>query len=305
MIDGFTAREPGITFAGDNHQCLRLLLSYLADLAAIGMALSAPVSLGDTERLRLLLQAGADPRRYADDAPCLAVYAAVRAGCDRELVRLLLDHGADPDAADPDGRSLYRLATGQGNSELAALLRRYGARDDSTGIDWFLSTCLRADQRRSARQLAADPGLPGHLAEAEPHGATVAAFEHDGGTYEIDHLAVGSGGGWGEFAVYCDGEEVAEFAIAGPVRRPGSRPAGLPACADELVRLARQALSGWAGRDDPPCARPPGPLPVRLGPLPRALRPARPRSRRPPRRRLRLAARRAPASPVAGTASLS
>ncbi len=173
MIDGFTAREPGITFAGDNHQCLRLLLSYLADLAAIGMALSAPVSLGDTERLRLLLQAGADPRRYADDAPCLAVYAAVRAGCDRELVRLLLDHGADPDAADPDGRSLYRLATGQGNSELAALLRRYGARDDSTGIDWFLSTCLRADQRRSARQLAADPGLPGHLAEAEPH-----AFVH-------------------------------------------------------------------------------------------------------------------------------
>ena len=54
--------------------------------------------------------------------------------------------------------------------------------------------------------------------------------------------------------MYCDGEEVAEFAIAGPVRRPGSRPAGLPVCADELVRLARQALSGWAGRDDPPAA---------------------------------------------------
>jgi hypothetical protein len=82
-------------------------------------------------------------------------------------------------------------------------------------------------------------------AEDEPGcGATVAVFEHDGGTYEIDHLAVGSGGQWGEFAVYCDGGEVAEFAIAGPVRRPGSRPAGLPACADELVRLARQALSG-------------------------------------------------------------
>ena len=75
-------------------------------------------------------------------------------------------------------------------------------------------------------------------------GATVAAFEHDGGTYEIDHLGIGSGSQWGEFAVYWDGEEVAEFAIAGPVRRPGSRPAGLPVCADELVRLARQALSG-------------------------------------------------------------
>jgi len=99
-------------------------------------------------------------------------------------------------------------------------------------------------------------------AEDDPgFGATVAAFEHDGGTYEIDHLAVGSGSQWGEFAVYCDGEEVAEFAIAGPVRRPGSRPAGLPVCADELVRLARQALSGRAGRDDPPCGRPTRPVP--------------------------------------------
>ena len=92
-------------------------------------------------------------------------------------------------------------------------------------------------------------------AEDDPGcGATVAAFEHDGRTYEIDHLGIGSGSQWGEFAVYWDGEEVAEFAVAGPVRRPGSRPAGLPACADELVRLARQALSR-VGR-----GRPPGPL---------------------------------------------
>jgi hypothetical protein len=93
-------------------------------------------------------------------------------------------------------------------------------------------------------------------AEDDPSsGETVAAFEHDGSTYEIDHLGIGvSGSQWAEFAVYCDGEEVAEFAIAGPVLRPGSRPAGLPVCA-ELVRLARQALSGWTGQDDPPRAR--------------------------------------------------
>ena len=94
-------------------------------------------------------------------------------------------------------------------------------------------------------------------AEDDPGcGATVAVFEHDGGTYEIDHLGIGSGSQRGGFAVYCDGEEVAEFAVAGPVRRPGSHPAGLPVCADELVRLARQALSGRAGRDDPPCGLP-------------------------------------------------
>ena len=143
-------------------------------------------------------------------------------------------------------------------------------------------------------------------AEDDPGcGETVAVFEHDGRTYEIDHLGIGSGSQWGEFAVYCDGEEVADFAIAAQVLPPGSRPAGLPVCADELVRLARQALSGRAGRDDPRCGPPPGPLPARLRPLPRALRPARPRSRRPPRRRHRPPARRAPASPVTSTAGLS
>jgi hypothetical protein len=86
-------------------------------------------------------------------------------------------------------------------------------------------------------------------------GETVAVFEHDGSTYEIDHLGMGFGSQWGEFAVYCDGEEVAEFAIAESVLRPGSRPAGLPVSADELVRLARQALSGWTGRADPFGAR--------------------------------------------------
>jgi hypothetical protein len=94
-------------------------------------------------------------------------------------------------------------------------------------------------------------------------GETVAAFEHDGSTYEIDHLGIGSDREWDEFVVYCDGEEVAQFTLAESVPRPGSRPAGLAASADELVRLARQALSGWTGRDDPPCGLPPGPLPAR------------------------------------------
>jgi len=88
-------------------------------------------------------------------------------------VRLLLDHGAAPDAVGPDGRSPYRLATRQGKSELATLLRRYGARDDATGIDRFLSACLRADHVEVRRQLAADPGLLANLAEAGPR-----AFVH-------------------------------------------------------------------------------------------------------------------------------
>ena len=123
--------------------------------------------------------------------------------------------------------------------------------------------------------------------DAPGSGETVAAFEHDGRTYQIDHLGIGSSSQWGEFEVYCDGEEVAEFTLAGSVRRPGSRPAGLPVSAGELVRLARQALSGWTGRDDAPYGQPLGPLPARLRPLPLALRPARPRGYRPPARRPR------------------
>jgi hypothetical protein len=123
--------------------------------------------------------------------------------------------------------------------------------------------------------------------DAAGSGETVASFEHDGSTYEIDHLGIGSGRQWGEFEVYCDGEEVAEFTLAESALRPGSRPAGLPVSADELVRLARQALGEWTGRDDPPDGRPADPLPARLRPLPPALRPARPRSHRPPPRRHR------------------
>ena len=93
--------------------------------------------------------------------------------------------------------------------------------------------------------------------DAPGSGETVASFEHDGSIYEIDHLGIGSGSQWGEFEVYCDGEEVAEFTLAESALRPGSRPAGLPVSGDELVRLARQALSGWPGPEAIAATSPP------------------------------------------------
>ncbi len=80
-----------------------------------------------------------------------------------ELLELLLAHGADPDRPGPDGRSPYSLAILQGRADLADLLRRYGAVDDTTDADRFLAACQRADQAAVAEQLAQDPGLPARL----------------------------------------------------------------------------------------------------------------------------------------------
>lgn len=171
-------------FGDDDHESLRLLLGRAQNVHQT-TALAAPISSGDTEGVRLLLQAGADPnrlppadlygRRHAGDSPWPTVYAAVRSGCPAELVELLLGHGTDPDAAGPDGRSPYQLATSQGRTDLAVLLRRHGARDDATGIDRFLSACLRGDRAGAQRQLAADPGLPRQLAGAGPDALVRAA----------------------------------------------------------------------------------------------------------------------------------
>lgn len=157
-------------FGDDQHESLRLLLAATPDVTGT-TALSAPVSTGDTEGVRLLLEAGADPNRPLPrddgDPPWPAVYAAIQSGCPAELVELLLGHGADPDAAGPDGRSPYRLATSLGQSDLTALLRRYRARDDSTDAERFLAACLHADEASARQQLARQPGLPGQLTEPE------------------------------------------------------------------------------------------------------------------------------------------
>jgi ankyrin repeat protein len=166
-------------FGDDGRQSLRLLLEHAPDMRR-STALAAPVSTGDTEVVRLLLQAGADPNRPLPrddgDPPWPAVYAAIQSGCPAELVELLLGHGADPDAPGPDGRSPYRLATSLGRSDLADLLRRYRARDDATDTERFLSACLHVDRAGARRHLARDPGLVGRLTEAE-RGAIIHAAE--------------------------------------------------------------------------------------------------------------------------------
>ena len=167
-------------FVSDDHETLRLLLAHTDDVAGTATsAFAAPLSSGDIEGVRLLLEAGADPAKYADDDEPQApvVYAAVRTGAPAGLVDLLLARGADPAAPGPDGRSPYAFAVSQGRADVADLLRSYGAAQDSSPADEFLAACLRGDLEAARSQLERDPGLLSRLADAEQGGALARAAQ--------------------------------------------------------------------------------------------------------------------------------
>lgn len=158
-----------------DHECLRLLLPH-ADLVA-STAIVAPISNNDIEGVRLLLDAGVDPRRplpadlfggrYTGRPPVGAVAEAIESHCDTELVALLLGRGADPNQPGRSGCSAYRLALRRGLSELAELLVRNGSHDDATDADRLLAACRRADRDEAVRLVDATPGLVATLTDTD------------------------------------------------------------------------------------------------------------------------------------------
>src|SRR5262249_10800504 len=123
-------------FAHDRRELLPLLLEHVPDVRAVAeQALAAPISQRDAESVRLLLEAGADPRRHGTDEgePMAAVRAARRAGCGPELVELLVEHGADWTPEDEDPVALVGAA-GVGDTATVERLLELGipvdTRDD-------------------------------------------------------------------------------------------------------------------------------------------------------------------------------
>jgi ankyrin repeat protein len=173
-------------FGGDNHLCLRAMLDH-AGAAESQIALSAPLSNGgELLAARMLLEAGADPRRFAVEPgqPSSAVYFAVESGCSAELIALLIDYGADPRLPGPDGGSPSWLAAIRGRDDLLDLL---GGRDDDGVPDTarFVAACMRADRAAAAALTTADPGLVGRLADAE-----LAALVHAAETGRLQAVAL-------------------------------------------------------------------------------------------------------------------
>jgi ankyrin repeat protein len=157
-------------FGPGDHACLRALLDRAPGTAAVAeKALSAPISSKDVDGVRLLLDAGADPRRFADDdgQPAAAVYAAVRADCPADLIALLLQHGADPAEPGPDGHSPGWLATSRGRDDLADLLGADRGDTDVAGTVRFTGACVKGDRATATAMVAADPGLLTRLEEGE------------------------------------------------------------------------------------------------------------------------------------------
>lgn len=181
-----------------SHESLRLLLEHGARVD--DTVLAAPITTGDAEVARLVLDAGSDPRRaipaealgegYPADTP---LHAAVERECPAELIALLLERGADPDAPGHDGWSPYRLAVRRGRSDLAELLLRHGARDDATDIDRFLAACLRADRTEAERFVRDRPGLLDRLAEAGEQSGQALVYAADHGNTEAVRLMLDLG----------------------------------------------------------------------------------------------------------------
>jgi hypothetical protein len=85
---------------------------------------------------------------------------------------------------------------------------------------------------------------------------TVATYAVAGKTYEIDHLGINYPGQWGEFAVYCDGQQAGYFGVE--VRAPE-----LPTIYD-LIILAVQAVGEESEDEGPVYPQPGAPIPLEL-----------------------------------------
>jgi ankyrin repeat protein len=76
---------------------------------------------GDLERLRALLDAGADPNEPADDGTTALMTAALWGRAD--IVALLINCGADPALADADGWTAERIAAEKGHQHIVRILQ--------------------------------------------------------------------------------------------------------------------------------------------------------------------------------------
>jgi ankyrin repeat protein len=117
------------TFAGA--EVTQILLEAGARPDGVGASVGLPVFLaayeGNLAALAALLEAGADPNLFSEDAPRPAppIFGAAYGGS-TDAVLMLIDAGADVTVRSPEGYGPADWADSQGHRELAELLRSFG-----------------------------------------------------------------------------------------------------------------------------------------------------------------------------------
>ncbi|SDS41252.1 ankyrin repeat domain-containing protein [Jiangella sp. DSM 45060] len=138
-----------------DRECARLLLAAGATVTGTN-AMYAAADHDDAGVLRLLLEHGGDADEPSPSWGTPLLFA-LRRRCSTHYVRLLLDAGADPRAVTPDGVGAHRLALRFGLTEAAALLPADDA--DGTPLDDLITACASGDGAAARNLLAAHPGL--------------------------------------------------------------------------------------------------------------------------------------------------
>ncbi|TDC49430.1 ankyrin repeat domain-containing protein [Jiangella ureilytica] len=142
--------------------CVRLLLAAGATVTGTN-AMYAVADHDDADVLRLLLEHGGDANEPSPSWGSPLLFA-LRRRCSTAFVRLLLDAGADPRVVSPDGVGAHRLALRFGLTEAAALLP--GSETDDPA-EQLIAASTSGDGDTARRLLADHPGLIAALDDAQ------------------------------------------------------------------------------------------------------------------------------------------
>jgi ankyrin repeat protein len=183
------------------HRILVHLLEHGADPnAAEGSILTMPMSRGDEDTVRRLLDAGADPDRAINDrGETPLMRAASGFFGNLPILRRLIAAGADLDRRDADGRTALDVAVGEGNPEAAAVLREAGAVEGAALPAAATTVEKPREQNASLDPVAERRGLHGNdsgnswsaLLVESSAAALAEALESDPAVRSVRRVAVG------------------------------------------------------------------------------------------------------------------